>query len=207
MPFQPVPGAAEFNFNQRLHGNQVQNNISVWAPGLVWTSEDLTSAASALYDWFGTTVMGNLSNELTLVEVVGKYLGIENGPIGSHVPTTPAVGGGGDQSSPANVTACLSFRTGLSGRSFRGRNYLAGIEEQDTSGSRFTGALLTGLLEAYNDLPGILTGFFNPCQHVVISRYSGGNLRPEGVTTPVLTYLFVDDAVDSQRRRLIGRGA
>jgi hypothetical protein len=206
MPFQVAPGCAEFSFNQRLHGQRVQNNITLWSPGLVWTSEDLTTAANALYGWFGGTVMANLSYELTLVEVVGKYLGMESGPIGTRAPAEAMAGLGGDQSSPANVTACISFRTGLSGRSYRGRNYIAGIQEEDTSGSRFAAALLTGLQSAYEALGDVLTGLANPAQHVVLSRYALGSLRPEAIPTAVLSYLFVDDAVDSQRRRLIGRG-
>jgi hypothetical protein len=42
--------------------------------------------------------------------------------------------------------------------------------------------------------------------HVVVSRYHLGAPRVTGIATPVITYLATDNNVDSQRRRLTGRG-
>jgi hypothetical protein len=41
---------------------------------------------------------------------------------------------------------------------------------------------------------------------VVVSRFSGGVERVTGVTTPVVQAAYHDLNLDSQRRRLTGRG-
>ena len=63
---------------------------------------------------------------------------------------------------------------------------------------------------AYEGLPSVATvaGY----TWVVASRFSGVDAegdpipRAAGITTPITTVLIVDNLVDSQRRRLSGRG-
>jgi len=43
-------------------------------------------------------------------------------------------------------------------------------------------------------------------QSVVVSHFANGNPRVAGVATPINAYQ-VNSALDSQRRRLLGRGA
>lgn len=112
---------------------------------------------------------------------------------------------------PGNVTMSVSFRTALRGRSFRGRNYVAGLTEDQVAGNIFISTLSASWKAAYEAIAAAIasTGW----TWVVVSRFSGVDAvtkepipRAAGVTTPVLSVIVVDDFVDSQRRRLAGRG-
>lgn len=105
-----------------------------------------------------------------------------------------------------NVALVLSEATDLRGRSYRGRIYQAGVPVSAlaTPGS-VTEAYQTAFIAAY-------VGFFTdivaavPAVHVVASRQAGGATRITGVATPITQYSANVD-LDSQRRRLFGRGA
>jgi len=43
-------------------------------------------------------------------------------------------------------------------------------------------------------------------QLVVVSYYNSGAWRTTAVATPIINFGFADLAIDSQRRRLVGRG-
>lgn len=105
-----------------------------------------------------------------------------------------------------NVALVLSQATDLRGRSYRGRMYQAGIPQTAlASPGAVTEGYQTSFIAAY-------IGFFEKITddsggtHVVASRQSGGATRITGVTTPITQYSANVD-LDSQRRRLFGRGA
>lgn len=98
---------------------------------------------------------------------------------------------------PGNVAFCVSLRTALSGRSTRGRKYFAGLGEGDVVGNEYDGGRVATLLTGVSDLIDNLVTNGTPL--AVFSR-----------TIPALTQVqaatAVDNVVDSQRRRLTGRG-
>lgn len=112
---------------------------------------------------------------------------------------------GGDQE-PNNVTVVTKLVSGLTGRSRRGRSYFAGMDEGSLAASRqeITPAFQTSLQDAFLDLMAalILEGF----KLVVNSQWSGGVQRVTGVNTEVIDAI-TDLTLDSQRRRLPGRGS
>jgi len=140
---------------------------------------------------------------------------------GVDVPLTADTQGTGVSGTPLpnNVTAAIKKLTGLRGRSFRGRIYHIGIASGYLAD---VGHLSAGTVTAYLNQWELffaeihaLAGAF---VHVVVSRYSGvenvivgGRYkrqaipRDAGVATPV-TSLQMDATLDSQRRRLPGRG-
>jgi len=71
-------------------------------------------------------------------------------------------------------------------------------------GNTVDGAVVLDLQAAYNDLRSL--PFDNPWEHCVISRFNAGAPRTTGVATKVTSCVVVDPYVDSQRRRLTGRG-
>jgi hypothetical protein len=75
------------------------------------------------------------------------------------------------------------------------------------TGNTLNAGYASDFVIAYNDLlPG---GVFEPdgWRWVVLSRYTAGAPRAAGVAFAVTRALFTDLTVDSQRRRLPGRGA
>jgi hypothetical protein len=105
----------------------------------------------------------------------------------------------------------VSFRTESRGRSFRGRNYIVGLTEDQVTGNDFASGI-TGLFQAVYEL---LLDFGQDIAWawVVASRFSGVDPvthdpipRTTGIATVVTAVTVVDNFVDSQRRRLTTRG-
>jgi len=132
------------------------------------------------------------------------------GQEGSFVPLTSGnVGGQTATGSPSNVTGAMAFKTGLTGRSNRGRNFLIGMNSAAITGDSITPVAVGLFTAAYNELASYLTTL--AADHVVASLYSGVDSdgkpipRTAGVVHAVTAYVL-DAALDSMRRRLIGRG-
>lgn len=204
MAFIPVPATAEVNINQRLDGEQVQNNLYFYNPSL-WSSEALQNLANAIGGWVENFLYPPLSQDLSLVEVVATAQGSAIAPQESYAPVELVRGGVGQEALPNSVALCISFRTGLRGRSARGRNYVAGLPEGSVVQNTVSQALAGALVSAYNQLPALAASL--GCDWVVVSRYANGAPRAEGVTYIITNAIATDLTVDSQRRRLPGRGA
>jgi len=127
---------------------------------------------------------------------------------GAEVDNTVSVGvTGGDPgaSMPGNVALAVSFRTGLAGRSNRGRNYIPGVPRPWVAGNTVAGVWAGYLTTAYDSLITELVA--SEFTWVVVSRFTAGAVRALGVTNPIINSLVTDLAVDSMRRRLQGRGS
>jgi len=112
---------------------------------------------------------------------------------------------GGD-ALPASMAIVVTLRTALRGRSYRGRNYVGGISDSSVEGVNLVKpAFRAECVDVFNDLIGgtiVTQGAW-----VVVSRFHDKVPLTTGVTTVVNTVLTVDNVLDSQRRRLPGRGA
>jgi hypothetical protein len=102
------------------------------------------------------------------------------------------------------VTFCLSLRTEASGRSFRGRKYVAGVPQTKVAGNQIVSAWAGDILTAMNDLIAVLSALNQVL--TVVSRVADGIDRITAVTTAVANVTYTDLNIDSQRRRLTGRG-
>ena len=170
------------------------------------TSADLASIAGVFQAWWNTQLRGStasttswLSADLTALDSPGSpFLAYNNSGI--------LTGNNGASTLPPQVTLAISMRTGLSGRSFRGRVYMVGLSNLDTgAGGLISTAKAAGLSAVWNNLrTSLVTAGFQLC---VLSLYSGkdpsGHKKPRivGLPTPV-TAIVCGLRVDTQRRRL-----
>ena len=92
------------------------------------------------------------------------------------------------------------------GRSFRGRNYVVGVpQDQVVDINHVQSSYAAAWIDTYSEL---LEGTFEEGQQwVIVSRFEDGSPRETGIASEVLTVTVVDDVIDSQRRRLPGRGS
>ena len=114
---------------------------------------------------------------------------------------------GGDTNPPApnNVTFSLKKNSGVSGRKFRGRFYHIGLSNDNLDGNTVGAVALTALVSTYNALMTDLNTASYPLV-VAYRDYSGPPPHPIVGGIKVLSITAVDATVDSQRRRLPGRG-
>jgi hypothetical protein len=108
-----------------------------------------------------------------------------------------------DQGMPSNVTVAVKWTTGLRGRSYRGRTYHIGIPRSCVEGNLVATEYVADLKDAYQTLINRFTQTGGAM--VIASRQNNSVIRETGVSTPV-TAVSIEHTIDSQRRRLPGRG-
>jgi hypothetical protein len=115
--------------------------------------------------------------------------------------TVPILTGGAGTaagfSNPGNVAYVSSWRTGRPGRRYRGRTFLTNLAEGETTGDTITSGLLSTITAFAIEflLPRVASAF-----------KSAVGSRVGGFSTPINGFVL-DPTLDSQRRRLAGRGA
>src|SRR6266487_2562314 len=189
MPFVPVENTAESELRMLLAGQKVENTLGFQHDGAI-TSGDLGTLNTGLLDWWTTNYSPLVWDGVSLREIYSADL-----TTSTSAASTQNGGGepgtGGSTTVANNVTIVVSFRTDQRGRSFRGRNYIAGIPAlQFSDSNHIESSYATSLITAYNTLIGpdaLETGW----TWGVISRFSGvdvnGNPIPRvaGVFTPI----------------------
>jgi len=203
MAFTPVINVLQVELRQRLFLQQVENTL-YWLYGGAPTTSDANTLAAAVAGWWTAEMSPLLSQDLELHEVYVTDISSESGFTVSYTTGLPDAGGVPTAALPGNVAVSCTFRTINRGRSFRGRNYVAGIPEASVIGNTIDSGLVSGIGDAYTALIG-LAGIAS-ADWVVVSRYENGESRGFGIATPVVSALVVDNLVDSMRRRLTGRG-
>lgn len=206
MAFIPVPGGIQAELRYNLLGQRTENVLWFRTPSLaVPTVADLTDVAEMLSTWWNASVKPLQGANTTLREI---YLTGQNAADGaSYTYTTglPVDGTLSGEALPNNCALVVSLRTEKRGRSYRGRVYHMGITEGVCNGNQVTDTYANNVVSAYDALiSDAATAGFNL---VVCSRRSGNAPRASGVLTTVIDALLVDTVIDSQRRRLPGRGS
>lgn len=210
MPFVPATNTLECELRYQQDDQKLENTLyfSFTSP---WTIPMMQTLGTELIAWWAIELGPQTSDNVVLREVYITDLSTVSSPAITVVPLLLTQGTRAQPALPNNVSLTVSFRTDSRGRSFRGRNFFVGLCEDQVSQNTVDPSVLTALVAAYNDLlPG---GTLTRGEWSVVSRFSGVDPvtgapipRAAAVVTPITSVLIVDDTVDSQRRRLPGRG-
>jgi hypothetical protein len=191
-------------------GQKVENTLWFDA-GAVPTGATLTDLADAVGAWWRANIAALTSSRVVVREYVATSQDTATGPQvsiagvagdnGTNTPNLYALGS----------TFVVSFRTALRGRSFRGRNYVIGLTEDQVDANELETGVAETWRAAYFELIGAAADA--GWTWVVASRFSGVSGTPprpvprvSGIATPIVAVVVVDEFIDSQRRRLSGRG-
>lgn len=203
MAFIPVPDTVLIEIRGLWNSQQVENTLYFEKDSAV-NETDLVSLTQQVIDWWQVELSPYMSIAFILNEVKGTLLDSDTAPTYTNSIPGGSTGEATTEVLPGNVAACITFRTAGRGRSSRGRNYLAGLTVEFVNGNLFTVGYTGGVSAAYATLASVVTGL--DFRHVVVSRYNNNAPRVTGETFPVTSWSFTDLNVDSQRRRLNGRG-
>lgn len=143
----------------------------------------------------GPNMYAGITGDGAVNEVLTYYYPDGNGPALAVGQSLFARGGTGAVSNPAQTSVVMSLRTGIAGRSYRGRNYWPGLGYGMTGALKFTASVSPILASEY---AAFLTGIGDlagdadlvPCVYSATLQ----------VMTPVIE-VAVGDVPDTQRRR------
>lgn len=213
MAFIPVPNCAAVTMSYTiLDADVAENTFGVQNSGS-WDATQLGALGVAFNTWNDTAVSGaapyqNRVSQTTLVQTQCRDLTTQTSPV-VITPYTGAHGAGADTSGPLNngLTKAFTARSGLSGRSQRGRIFVVGIGVGElVSGD--PNLLSPAFLDEYVlQLDGLISQVHaaNASWTLsVISRFHNNAPRSTGVTTPVTSWGYANQYVDFQRRRAPG---
>lgn len=204
MPFIPVLGVVQAELVYTWEGQTVETVLH-FEPSDPPTPALMTELGAFLVTWFNTVLKPTMPTTISLVNIKLTDLTTETAPVVNYGTGLPIAGTGASPALPNNVAFVITKRTAQRGRSFRGRIYHPGLMEGSVTGNTVSGSAATAIIGAYDDLLAFSTAGATWTMGVV-SRYTNLAPRATGVFTGVVN-LTTDGNVDSQRRRLPGRGA
>lgn len=205
MAFQPAPGTIGVVIQGKLSGQDDQNTLYFFQNGADPTIGDCVAIANLVASWWDATVRQKICDTWQGQKIVAKNLFV-NGGAKAVVSIATQFGVISTEQAPNNVAPCVTFDTGQSGKSSHGRNYIGGIPNANINVNDIDSGWANDIIGAYQQLlPG---GSHDPTPYFwsVLSRQSGGVVAAQATAVPVLNVYFSDLTVDSQRRRLPGRG-
>jgi hypothetical protein len=204
MPPINLPGGLRVEMHFTYLNQQVENVYHLMNnlpnPGDV----QLHLVANTFKNWWTTEMKSMVSTELTLREVVCREL-TPDGVAVLETADLPQSGANNTQPMPGNVTVAVHWGTGRRGRSFNGRTYHLGLCANQVTGDQITPAALPVIQAAYDALRTALDNAVVGVEFSVLSVQSNKAWRVPPIMTPI-TGVAIDPNIDSQRRRLAGRG-
>lgn len=206
MPFIETSLTAKVAIRGRMFGNDIVNTL--WfekTNEAEWVPETLTELNEQIGDWLGSEWLVGISDDYAVADITATAQYASTAPSVVSPVSSGFEGQNASSALPSSNCLTVTFLTNVRGRSWRGRNYVSGIPSSSSDDNAVTEAWADALVGAYNALNTYVSEV--ACQHVIVSHYSGGLPRNSGVTVPVTGYRYHDLNIDSQRRRLNGRGS
>jgi hypothetical protein len=206
MTFVPVANTCQVELRYSLFGEAIEN-VLYFTRFLGVNQAQNQNIAEWVADWWEDQLRTIQRDDLTLREVYSRCLTSED----SHQYTdTRYTGYAGEYTSgnplPGSVSFAVSFRTGFAGRSNRGRNFACALSTVQTDANQVTSTYRDAIVGIYEQFLQPSPWISSSWAWVVVSRWNNHEQREFGIATPVVTVLAVNDDLDSQRKRLAGRG-
>lgn len=198
MATQFVPDGVEVVLNGIQNGVPIVNVFHVQDTATLDEAR-LGVICDAVKAWWDTYLAPLLHTSYTLQSIVATALESTGGPQVTRAYSTGNVGTQGGDPSAANGAVVLSWRTGLIGRSYRGRSFIGAMaSDQLASAQTVDPSVLTAYLSAGTQLIDAIDAI--GAKLAVLSRFAAGVLRVTGLLIEIIS-VIVDNKVDSQRRR------
>jgi len=200
MTFQSAPECAEAVIRCSFGGHEIDNVLNFWYP-TGYDQGALDDLADVVDNRVGLSYLGQINNLVTYDET--RVRGLENAIDLEAVNAgcTAAGSASGSVPLPGNVTLCITLRTGFTGRSARGRFYALPTESDKLNTANVFDAAYATAIEGFLTslkADALAVGW----TFVVLSRRTGGALRPVAIKNPVTVIAARNLEVDSAKRRL-----
>jgi hypothetical protein len=204
MAFQSVPNTVEIRIIQTLGAQPIMTTFHA-DRGVLYSQAEIDTLAAQIDITTAPQfqALWTVHHQYVRTDVIGLHA------INDITATANSNAGPGvvnERPLPNQVCFVLSKRTGLTGRSARGRTFWPGIPpsamEQTLGADQFVKVVNAN---AYRGVVDGVRSFINGLgiwTAVIVSRYSGGSKRAAGVTFPWTTTTYTDRTPDTLRKRL-----
>lgn len=197
MPADLVPNGIKIEWNATQNGIPIVNRVYTEVAGGVSESnlDDAYGVALGFFNdikpaYHPSYVLNNIT--VTDVSIVGGMQKIYP-LVADNIGTAPG------SAAAANAAVVISLRSGLVGRSYRGRFYVGALSNTNLQDAQNIGtAAASFYATTFQDFMDALDAAGQAL--VVVSRFAAGVARLVALTTEVIS-IIVDTKVDSQRRR------
>jgi hypothetical protein len=204
MDYIPVADTVQVDLFMIWDGQSIEN-VFHFKPDVAVDPFIMFDLGAHLVTWWNANRKTDMPTNLQLSAIKLTDLSTQTGTVVNYGTGLPLVGTNVSPSLPNNCALVVTKRTAKRGRSFRGRIYAPGLVEAGVTGNTVSAGFVTAALNAYGLIRNFAVGATN-WDMVVVSRKQGGQWLVNGETNEVTTFTS-DGVVDSQRRRLPGRGA
>lgn len=202
MPFIPVPAGIQLCFNFTTASQHWQFCLTLRKSTGTVEDTDLQQATADGQSWWTSFLKGALASANTLAEIVATNLTSQGAPQFRVNVNEAGTNAGGF--TPTSVAVVASHRTAKRGRSYRGRSFVGGIPvTQIDTPTTLAGSTATAFANGFASLRSTLDG--HGLDQVVATKQHNNAVVSPAETNEVISTV-VDTLLDSQRRRLSGRG-
>lgn len=198
----PVPHVSKVNLVWRVHDRQCRNtlhyrNANLGSPPV---ASDIGPRIVALV---GAGIKGALFNGVWLDAIEAIQLSDVNLPVTTYTTGLPVAMTGTGTMLPNSAAAVVSLRTGLRGKSYRGRAYQPGVIANGSDNNTIAGSAQAAIQAFWQSLvtldpPG---GTGDSYHLVIVSYWANKVLRADPVVTDVTTAICRGEW-GTQRRRM-----
>jgi hypothetical protein len=204
-PFIPAPNCASVELIYATYGEIIENTFSI-EKGSPFTLSDLQDLRDLFKTWDEDYWESGRCASNSLIRIKTRALDSNSSPVEDYTMPTPNPGTISGDSFPLNVSFCFRLTTGLAGRSYRGRIFLPGVSLASVgpTPNQLQLASATGYVGVFEQLKTALDAA--DLTWVVLSYRNNKTWRTTAVATPITGISYFDLNLDSQRRRLSGRG-
>lgn len=196
MPFIPVPDGFMAVIEQYQGGQSFTNTL--WFFSASAGTEQMEELAEYLWGLWETHLKALMWTGTTLTKVTVYDMSSSEGPVVEYT-TTPVAGTGAGDPLPLQVAFVMTLKTLVRGRTGRGRIYIGGMTESQSTEGGWNPATVTAceaFLNAVLGGVGALGFYFSVC-----SRYFEGVPREEGLLRYVYNVDSRSTLSGTQRRR------
>lgn len=207
MAFIPAIGVAKVCLHLTVMGQNMQLCLHFKKTTGTPSDADLAALAQAASDGWQTFLKPNFGTFLDHVYSVATDLTTQSGHQATNTPASPVPGTGGSTPISNGSAAVATWRTAGRGRSRRGRTYLPGLSSAWVANAitldpTAISAVLADLASYTAALEAATSPTYN---HVIVSKQEN-LVAQDPANTYEVTAVTMDTFIDSQRRRLGGRG-
>lgn len=205
MAFFPIPNTVRIDIHYNQAGQNTENVLYVTNPDGFGGSE-LDDLRNKFIDWIDATWTPVLPNTTSVTGFIMTDYTSDTGDVLVYTPVAPIAG---DQNAglPNNVTLSVAKDIQQRFRGGHGRLYVPGIPGDKATQTLVDSTFANLLRAALENLRTSIIGIPDTNWFLSLPRFTYVGGVPTAVEVfPIIQFKLVDYRIDSQRRRLAGRG-